>query len=263
MRRARSTGQRSLGGRIQPEVALLIAITLIVSVGGMLGGGALRESLVLNPALVLRGEVWRLITWVFVEREVIPLVFGCLILYWFGGELSSVWGPRGFLVRYLGVAAAAGALATVSSLVLPSARAAVYAGGMPAASAMVIAWSRFFPERQIRLYFVLPVSGRMLLYFTIAMTLVWAAFMGATPFLPHLFAEAIALAYLGVLRPRTAKLFILRVRLWLVRAKRKTRVRSSHLKSVRRDGKGDGDDPDDNHPRRGSDPDRQPPHYWN
>src|SRR5579871_5729804 len=92
----------TFGGRMPAVVGVLVALTFAASIAGalfpMVGGyGAL------IPARVLHGEAWRLFTWGFFELDPMGLIFGCLMLYWFGRDLCWAWGPRHFLVTYLGM----------------------------------------------------------------------------------------------------------------------------------------------------------------
>ena len=251
MAQAKFRRQMTFGGRMHPEVGMLIALTALVSLAAAIGdrnGMHLSELLVFVPDLVLHGEVWRLVTAVFIEHDPISLIFSCLMIYWFGRDLASVWGPRRFLILYFSMAALIYSLVGLTALAFPSLREVPYSGNWPLAEAMVIAWALYFPDRQIRLYFIIPVAGRMLIYFTIGVVILMAAFSGITHFLPHLYAQAITLLYLTVLQKgRYSK----KLRNWLNRAQRTARTRTGHLKSVGRDQK------------PGSDPENKPPHYWN
>src|SRR3990170_8385570 len=108
MPRSRSVGQLSraltFGGRVPPVVGLLISLLVVVSLTGALVPN-LTNLAIFVPALVTRGELWRLVTWPFVETHPLSLVFGALILWWLGRDLALAWGERRFLVLFLGLAA--------------------------------------------------------------------------------------------------------------------------------------------------------------
>lgn len=199
-------GMRSLDGsfvvmgtRVPRVVVLLVGLTLGLSILGAVGsrnGFPLLGVGALVPVLVLGGQVWRLVTWVFFETDALPLVFGLLGLWWFGGDLSQTWGPRRFLGTYLGFAAATGLTTSLLALVIPGLVQPFYIGPWPIVDALIIAWATHFPYRDLYVYFVLPLRGRNLIYATLAGTLLLGLLYGLAGVLPHFIAEGFMLAYL-------------------------------------------------------------------
>jgi membrane associated rhomboid family serine protease len=200
MRTARRFGQAfSFGGRLPPAVGALVALTVIASLAAVVGkrnGLPLLGLWDLYPPAVLDGEVWRLVTWVFLETQPLALLLGCYVLWWLGRDLAFAWGERRFVAAYLALAAGAAAVASLLSLAWPDLALARFAGPWPVVDALVVAWALLFPDRQLLLFFALPVSGRTLLWLTVGGTLLFAAFVGVPPYVPHLAAEALAIAYL-------------------------------------------------------------------
>jgi membrane associated rhomboid family serine protease len=215
----------SFGGRVPPVVGGLIAALVLLSVAGVLTGLATWGAFV--PALVLRGQLWRLVTWVFFERDPISLLFGALMLYWFGRDLCWAWGPRRFLGTYLALAAGSAVATTALALAVPQLAGGAWAGAWAVLSALIVAWAMLFPERQILLMFAIPVSGRALLWVTVGGTLLYAVFGGFFQYVPHLFAQGLAALYLRGFSARG--LF----QSYKIRSlERKARQRASHLKVV-------------------------------
>src|SRR5882672_6429272 len=84
-----------------------IWLTLVASIAAAVSHGLMGWA-ALAPARIWRGEVWRLVTWVFVEPGALALIMTCASLYKFGGELAPRWGERllqRFLIEILGGAA--------------------------------------------------------------------------------------------------------------------------------------------------------------
>jgi membrane associated rhomboid family serine protease len=185
----------AFGGRVPPAVGGLIAATVAVSLVAVVGernGLPLLQLTVLQPRAVWSGEVWRLLTWVLVETEPLNLLFGGLVLYWFGRDLVDAWGERRFLATYFGIAAAAGVLTCLVALAWP-ALAGLHATGFWAAlDATILAWALLHPFRQILLFFAIPVSGQALVWITVGGTVLFALFGGVAAFVPHLLAEGVA-----------------------------------------------------------------------
>jgi membrane associated rhomboid family serine protease len=184
-----------LGGRIPAAIALLIAATFLMSIMGaqvpaLLALGAL------FPDHVLAGQVWRLVTWVLFEQYPLGLIFAGLALFWFGGELVRIWGPGGFLRRYIGLAALSGLVTCLLAIVVRPVGAIPFVGPWPIVSALIIAWATYFPGRDIFVYFVLPLRGRNLIYATFAGTLLFALLGNPLFYIPHFAAQLLMLAML-------------------------------------------------------------------
>jgi hypothetical protein len=144
----------------------------------------------------MHGEIWRLLSWSVIEPSPLSLIFACLLLFWFGRDLADAWGPRRFLTVYLGVAIA-GALGTcLVALLDEPVLTHHHVGSWPLAEAVTVAWGLWFPDRVIRIYFIIPVRGIVLAWGTVALTVVYAVYAGWTHYVPNLLAEAAMLAWL-------------------------------------------------------------------
>jgi membrane associated rhomboid family serine protease len=217
-----------LGGSLTAASALLIGVTLVTSIlGAQLPGLAGAGALV--PGLVLTGQLWRMVTWVFFEQHPLGLVFAALAIYWFGNDLVRIWGPVRFLATYLGLAAAAAGVTCVVGLAWPAVYAHPFLGAWAVVSGMIVAWACAFPTRNILVYFVLPLSGKNLIYATLGGTLLFALFSSFGLFVPHFAAELLTLA---AMRGRGLRNFWARVKFEL--AYRNWRRRTSRLREVPR-----------------------------
>lgn len=159
-------------------VSTWITITLVASIFAVVDGGLLDEWVSLSPSRIWRGEIWRLVTWVFVESGPLGLLLTCACIYKFGGELVPRWGePRlqRFMVEVLGGAAVVTALlALVSTDVWHMHQ----LGGWSVGNALVIAWARQYPQRALALHGLVVLSGRNLIAAIIGMNVVYAIFRG-------------------------------------------------------------------------------------
>jgi membrane associated rhomboid family serine protease len=89
--------------RTPPITAALIALTLGMSIVVAIDarrGGELYHHLALLPQAVWHGQVWRLMTWPFIQGSPLSLIFACVALYAFGSDLLLTWGAARYL-RYL------------------------------------------------------------------------------------------------------------------------------------------------------------------
>lgn len=143
------------------------------------------DYLSLNIGLVMKGQVWRLVTWLFVPQqgnllwELISLYF----YYMIGTALENRWGSRRFLIYYV-----IGALANVlGAFIVYLIKGYAYGVNTYLYYSLFIAFAALYPDMQFMLFFFLPIkavwlAGLDLLYFLIAIitgtaSLRMAAFM--------------------------------------------------------------------------------------
>lgn len=190
----------SFGGRVPPVIGGLIAVTVLLSILSTatvvrLGVPWVAQYATLQPGEVVHGQLWRLFTWIFVAQSPLGLLFGCLSLFWFGRELHEVFGPQGFLARYLAGGAIAGTIATLvawpfglGSLPFAGAEAMTF-------GALIVVWALYWPDRIIRFYFVVPLQGWTLVGVTIALTTLYGLYASPWLVLPEYAAEAVAILF--------------------------------------------------------------------
>ena len=121
--------------------------------------------LTFNLNALLHGEVWRLVTFVFVPAYSSPfaLLISLYFHYWIGSTLERQWGTAKFNLYYI-----SGALLTVLGVVLAS-----LITGNPYLTAagtgyvnlsMFFAFAFLFPDTTVLLFFILPVKMKWLAY---------------------------------------------------------------------------------------------------
>ncbi len=241
MRPRRSTGLPpafTFGGRLPAVAGLLLALFVAGTLANwILGIGGL---FALLPDLIVRGEVWRLVTWPFVQprADIFGLFFGGLVLWQMGQQLPYLWGGEGrFLQRFLLFTLAASVGATLVSRVWPVA-AAQHLGVWPVADALLLSWAMMNPGAQISLMMVLPVTGRTFALLLVAGTALYGVAVGGIPGLalmvPH-FSALGAAWLLGTGRLPSGRRFRLGLRDWWL--EQQLRRRSRHLKVVKKDGR--------------------------
>ncbi len=218
-----------LGARIPRAVVLLAGLTVGLTVGGAVAlqaGLALPQLLVLQPDLVWGGQLWRLVTWPFLEFGLAPLglVFACLFLVSIGGPLTYRLGPTRFVALYLAVAALSGGLTCLLGLLWPSVMSFPYTGAWPSLTALLVGWAILVPNGTIFLSLILPVRGRQVVYGSVGIAILYGIFYGFHVVVPELLAILLALIYFR--DPGLYRLW-LRFRLLTLR-----RPRPSHLRVV-------------------------------
>jgi len=143
---------------------LMLFIVLISAVVFIIGGDGLISFLAFHPALIMRGEVWRLITWIF-----LPLnnnwIFVAIALYFYffiGSTLEREWGTAKFTIYYVfGVL-----LNIIYGFILWFAmNRSVYIVPNFLNLSMFFAFATLFPDVTVRLFFVIPIKVKWLALF--------------------------------------------------------------------------------------------------
>jgi len=148
-----------------------------------------------NLSGLLKGEVWRLITFVFVPNDFRPfwLLVSLYFYYWIGSTLEREWGTARFNFYYF-----SGVLLSVLAAVLVSLATGYYGYPMAGTSyvnlSMFLAFAVLFPDMQVLLLFVIPVKMK------------WLAWLDAALIAFDMIRAVIAGSWLGVVLPIVALL---------------------------------------------------------
>ena len=144
---------------------LVFAIELIVNavVTGYLG---------LNRYFLLSGEIWRIITFVFIPfsgGSLLSIVLGIYFTWFVGTALEREWGDFRYTVYFL-----TGMLGTVLACLLTSGAASTYCLSL----SLLLAFAMLYPEVQVLLFFVIPIRVK---YFGFFAAVLWVfSFLGAS-----------------------------------------------------------------------------------
>lgn len=108
----------------------------------------------LVPSLVMQGEVWRLLTFLFMPMNSSPIwiLFTLYFYYMIGSTLEREWGSFKFNVYYL-----IGVLGTIGAAFLGGAGSAQYLN-----LSLIFAFAFLFPNFELMLFFFIPVKIKYL-----------------------------------------------------------------------------------------------------
>jgi membrane associated rhomboid family serine protease len=156
-------------GPLSPAIKALIIANVVMFVVSLLAP-AITESLGLTPAAVLRGEVWQVVTYMFLHGTIGHIFFNMLALWMFGTELERMWGTP-FFLRYYFATGIAAAFSTIVFSMAPTAITArlydsVTIGASGAIYGLLLAYGLTFPNRPIYVYLVFPIPAK---YFVMIM----------------------------------------------------------------------------------------------
>ena len=149
--------------------------------------------LVLAPGAVLAGQVWRLLTYAFVNASIGAVLVDLLLLWQMGSELEPRWGSRRFGAFLAASTLLAGALG-------------IFVGGgaglAPTVLALIFAWMLEAPSQTLLFFGVFPMTR--LGFAALAFVLIVFSELEATRSLPRLLfvLGGLPVSWLFVRRPR-------------------------------------------------------------
>lgn len=109
---------------------------------------------------ILSGEIWRLLTWIFIPEydRVIWMVVGLFFYYFIGTAIEEYWGSAKFTLFYLSGVVLTVAFAFLSRLWTPW----TVVTNSYLNNILFLAFATLYPDALIRLYFVLPIKAKWL-----------------------------------------------------------------------------------------------------
>src|SRR5437588_11851577 len=83
------------------NAAIFLLLTILrVTEPGARFASAMISGTLLVPSKVLHGQLWRLVSYAFLNGGLIYILFGLLALWMFGSEFESRWGTSVFFQFY-------------------------------------------------------------------------------------------------------------------------------------------------------------------
>jgi membrane associated rhomboid family serine protease len=135
----------------------------------------LYQHLLLEPAAVLRGEFWQLLTYAFLQTGILDILFGMLTLWFTGSLLEGAYGSRWLSELYFTSAVGGALLATLISFTnLFGMRPDVAAvGAWAGIFGLLVAIGVLFGEQEFLLWFVLRIKAKYMvtIYILIAVAI--------------------------------------------------------------------------------------------
>lgn len=156
-----------------PNLMLIIVVgNVLVYFMDMFSSGMFSALLYFSPASILHGQVWRIITFIFVPASSGNLFFFVLSLYfywWIGSILEREWGSTKFTVYYL--------MGVVLNILYGFIMYLLPFGGSGYVSmdyvnlSLFFAFATLYPDMQVLLFFILPIKIKWLAWFDAAVFL--------------------------------------------------------------------------------------------
>ena len=166
--------ERKFGKYAVRNLSLVLIVCYVIGYVIQMSAPGIVGLLTLNPHAILRGQIWRLVTWVLIPPDSLD-IFTIIMLFFYysvGSSLERVWGTyrynvylfSGMLYTILGSFLAYGIYAAMAAAGGGSVNAAVVQSASTLFStyyinmSIFLAYAATFPEAQVLLMFVIPVK---------------------------------------------------------------------------------------------------------
>lgn len=147
---------RRFPGFALPNLMMYVVLgNVLVYCMDQFSAGTFSAMLCFSRAAILRGELWRLVTFLFVPEASSNLLFFALSLYFYyfiGGALEQEWGSQRFTVFY-----AMGVLLTLLTGLIAGSASMTYVN-----LSLFFAFATLYPDTQFLMFFFLPVKAKWL-----------------------------------------------------------------------------------------------------
>lgn len=191
-----------------PNLMLFVAITsgVIYLLTMITQNYAVEDALEFNRALILQGQVWRLLTWVvtkvFSFGDPFSAFLSLYFMYVLGRALEMTWGTLRFNLYYLSGILFMDLFAMVLGGVVVEAGDTMYYADYPYSEmavflhlSLLIAYATAYPDNSFVIFFIIPVKARILAVIYLGITLLQVVMLSYPLFFfPHNLFPLVAFA---------------------------------------------------------------------
>ncbi len=159
-----------MGGPVTPVVKMLMivngAVFILQQLMDLIYPGFMESAFGLSHSgFALQFMIWQPFTYMFLHGGWLHIFFNLFTLWMFGGEIENMWGGRKFLRYYIFSGIGAGFFIELMNYYVSS-KYGVYPvtiGASGAIYAVLLAYGLTWPNREVLLYFLIPVKIKYLL----------------------------------------------------------------------------------------------------
>lgn len=139
----------------------IVGTNLVIYLLSQFAGAGTLDFLAMETAAVLRGEIWRVFTYVLIPSySGIALFFFLLFYFWLGETMERQWGSAKFTIYYL-----SGTLLTAIAVLLAGVISGVnyrMAGGDYVSQSLLFAYAMTYPDTIVRVMYIIPIKMKWL-----------------------------------------------------------------------------------------------------
>lgn len=171
------------------------ACFIVASILKAIGAFSLVSILGLSGNGLFNGLVFQLITYPFVEVNLMGFLFNSMVVWFIGGELEQQWGQKIYLRFLLITVLTVGLIFTLVNLVFFFGTPVYFASlhGLSGINfALLIAYSLLYPDRQLAFMMVFPMKARTFCWILAGIEAYLALFSSITTSWAHLLAMGIS-----------------------------------------------------------------------
>lgn len=157
------------GGPITPTVKKLmlanVIIFLLQNIIGLISPNTVEVLFGLSyTGFIQEFKLWQIFTYMFLHGGWLHIIFNLLALWMFAGEIEQLWGSRRFIKFYCYSGIGAGVFISMMNLIIYNKYhiAPVTIGASGVLYALLLAYGMTWPNREVLLYFILPVKIKYL-----------------------------------------------------------------------------------------------------
>ena len=162
------------------------------------GYGSLREYIVYFGAFFPTSplEVWRYVTYMFVHVDFVHFFFNMLMLWMFGSEVAEWMGTRHFVVMYFFCGIFAALFSFFMCLLGLTNNPIIGASG--ALMGVFVAYYKFFPERMLLMFFIIPMKIKHAIWVMIFLDIFFAGSGDMIAHFAHLGGVVAGFIYMSI-----------------------------------------------------------------
>lgn len=159
------------------------------------GAFSLISYLGLSANGLFNGHIYQLLTYPFIEVQLMGLIFNSLIIWFIGSELETQWGRKIYLRFLLLTVLGVGLVYTFVNLLFFFGTSLYFAPmhGLSGINfALLIAYALLYPDRQMAFMMIFPMKARTFCWILAGIEAYMAVFSSAATSWAHLLAMAIS-----------------------------------------------------------------------
>ncbi len=155
---------------LSKPIRVLLIANAVVFLLQLLGGPRLENMILAYGALIPSQfvEAWRFVTYAFIHGGFWHFLFNMMMLWMFGDEVAEQLGDKKFFVLYFFAAIFAGLFSIPFYFTGALSPYALIIGASGALMGIFVAYYKFFPDRMLLMFFVIPMKIKYAIWVLIA-----------------------------------------------------------------------------------------------